>query len=104
MMNNTTFLNNVSLNSSMSFNIGISYVIIGIIFTPFHIICSHLIFTDKEMKNPTYQFIINLSIVDMLELISICFYAGSILLIGGNQIESVARFMTFWAICFWYIS
>lgn len=80
---------------SVVMTVGIGYIVTAIIVIPLHIICSWLMWKDKEMRNPTYQFIINLSIADVLELVPLGLYAGAIIL-GAFQNVMFDRFMGKW--------
>lgn len=101
-MNNSTAILLIG-GRDISFDVGISYVTIGIIFIPLHIICSYLIYTDKEMQNPTYQLMINLSVADIFELCSIALYAGGAL-ITNYQPSLVHRWMAFVLLVCWYVN
>lgn len=81
--------------------IGVLYISTGVVFIFLHMACSYLIHTDKKMRNPTYQFMINLSMADCLELIPLALYAGSSILIG-HQNEIVGVVMGFLVLLAWY--
>lgn len=83
--------------------VGVSYVILGVVFIPLHVICSYLMYTDKEMQNPTYRLMINLSIADVGELSAIAVYAGSVL-VSQNQPDMVDRFMGLVLLICWYVN
>ncbi len=84
--------------------IGISYITTGLFIIPLHIICSWLMWQDKEMRTPTYQFMINLSVADVLELVAISFYAGIIILFRLPINNNFDRFMAFWTLTAWYVN
>lgn len=81
--------------------VGAIYITEAVIIISLHIHCSYLIYTDKDMKNPTYYFMINLSIVDILELSLIGIYAGAIILTRWHN-ETAARLASFFTLSLWY--
>lgn len=87
----------------ITFDVGVSYVTIGVLFIPLHIICSYLIYTDKDMQNPTYRMMVNLSIADCGELSSIAIYAG-IVLVTGYQPDYPDRVMGLVLLVCWYVN
>lgn len=101
---------NVSMNQStvaytqdMRFPVGISYITIGVTFILLHAICAYLMHSDKEMKNPTYDFMVHLSIIDCVCLSCIGIYAGSVL-VSGVQYGPLDAVVPYLQVVTWFVS
>lgn len=81
--------------------VGIGYTCAGVVFIYLQLVCAYLIYVDKEMQNPTYKLMVNLSITDAIELIPIGAYAG-ITILTGVQYPSIQCCMSFVCLSAWY--
>lgn len=88
---------------NLATTVGILYLCIGVIFIFLHVTCAYLIYTDKEMQNPTYKFVINLSVCDTLELIALGLYLGTIVLLNDKN-ATLDRWMSFISMTCWYVN
>lgn len=101
---------NASLNVSavpptvdaFSIVVGSCYLCTGAVFIVLQLLCAYLICSDKEMRNPTYQLVVNLGIADAVELVVVGVYTGIVIITGGTQNSALGRFMSFLLITAWY--
>lgn len=88
--------------SSFAIIVGISYLLVGLfgIFT--NLLCSYLITINKEFRNASYVYIINLNIADAIVLLPIAVYLGLIEINSNFQCNLCDRiFHSFIQIGWW---
>lgn len=90
-------------STDLKLGFGICYIIIGLIFSPLQFICAYLLITDKDMKNPTYEFMINLSIVNGFNLLVIAVLNG-LLAATKYQNDLLFRFSSYLSATGWNVS
>lgn len=81
--------------------IGTIYIVWAVIIILLHLFCAYLIYSDQEMNNATYAFMINLSIADSVELAMLGVYAGVTILVK-SQNAILARIASFICLGTWY--
>lgn len=83
--------------------VAIVYISVGVAFIFLHGICAYLILSDHEMRKPTYQFMVNLSVTDSIELAVIAVFNG-VVAITNLKSSNGFRFALFLLTASWYAS
>lgn len=86
----------------MNIAVGVAYIITGTVGLIANITCAILIAKNKELRNASYFYMINLCIADAILLLPIAIYLGIVVILNNNSCDYCERVFNLFLQISWY--